>query len=345
MQTPSTPPSNLRIGVLCGGASAERAVSLRSGKAVHEALLALGYTHSQLLDIQPGPQLLDILQSAQLDVAFLALHGTLGEDGAIQGLLDWLKIPYTGNSLAACALSMNKSLTKKVLRANVLPVLDDTTLACPYDPAAQAQALQAESNLTLPLMIKPAAQGSSVGASKVSQWHELPEALAKAQKAALDVPTPQTLAQVVLEPFVSGVDATVGVLMQNEQLVATPVLMLKPKNEAWYNEVAKYTEGETEFLLPAPLSATLTAALQHAAIQTHLALGCSGVSRTDFILPDANSSQPHSAPFYILELNAIPGMTTLSDLPAQAKAMGIDFNQLVQLLLNTAPYAGRAILV
>jgi D-alanine--D-alanine ligase len=322
-----------RIAVLCGGASAEREISLRSGQAISDALGRLGYQNVQLLDIQPGLALLETFQQARPEVAFLALHGTMAEDGAIHGLLNWLQIPFTGSSLSACAVSINKPLSKLVLERLGLPVVMGYTMPCPFNVADTVATLRENPLFAMPWMVKPANQGSSVGMNRVDSYEDLAKALEAAQSVELADSCKSTLPQVFLEPFVEGVDVTVGVIDINGQPTVTPALMLKPKNGGWYDEVAKYTEGATEFLVPAPLPEAVTTSIQQAAITAHIALGCHGVSRTDFLVSGLDTQTPL---FYLLELNAIPGMTTLSDLPAQAQAMGISFDELVNLILQTA---------
>jgi D-alanine-D-alanine ligase len=323
-----------RIAVLCGGSSSERDVSLRSGQAVFEALGRLGYQNVQLLDIQPGCHLLETFQTVRPEVAFLALHGTMAEDGAIQGLLSWLEIPFTGNSLSACAVSMNKPVSKLILERLGLPVMMGYTMPCPFNVADTVTTLKENPLFAMPWMVKPANQGSSVGMNRVDSFDALANALEAAQSVEMGAASFKSIMpQVFLEPFVAGVDVTVGVIDINDQPTVTPALMLKPKNGGWYDETAKYTQGATEFLLPAPLPESLTQAIQQAAMTAHIALGCHGVSRADFLVSGLDTQSPL---FYILEVNAIPGMTTLSDLPAQAQAMGISFDGLVNLILQTA---------
>lgn len=299
-----------RIGVLYGGLSSEREVSLRSGKNCFEALRRLGYEKAMLIDVQQdiGKQLLE----HQVELAYIALHGRYGEDGCIQGLLEILGIPYTGCRVIASALTMNKALTKSVLKDAGLPVIQSVTLKEP-DPA-QADGLR------YPVMVKPLNEGSSYGMSKVDSPEQLPAALAEAFRYDREV---------MVEQYVKGKSLTVGVVRMDGRDVATPILELRPVKSDWYDLEAKYTEGMTEFILPAELPAEVTAAIQQATLKAHQATGCHGVSRIDFVT-DADNN------FYILEINTIPGMTNLSDLPAQAKAMGVSYDQLVEYILKTA---------
>lgn len=308
-----------RIAVLCGGLSSERAVSLRSGANCLAALHRLGFAEAVSIDV--GRDIARQLTDARIDLVFMALHGELGEDGAIQGVLEYLGIPYTGNRLAASAVTMDKALTKKVLAQAGLPVLGSLEVTWPLTDTRWEQVQQTVADeIGYPLMVKPLGLGSSVGMSKVLDASALSHALGVAGEHQQPI---------MLEPFVKGRDLTVGVVHVDGQPVVTPILELRCHSD-WYDYEAKYTPGQTEFLLPAPLSAEVTAAIQQTTLAAHRALGCHGVSRTDFVLDDATGV------FNILEVNSIPGMTDLSDLPAQCAAMGMDYDTLVVHLLQTA---------
>ncbi len=304
-----------RIGVLYGGLSSEREVSLRSGRNCAEALMRLGYSNVQLLDA--NHDIAQTLLATPIDVVFNVLHGTYGEDGCIQGLLDWMGIPYTGNGVTASALTMDKDLTKIVLQAAGLPVLPWVTLK--REPGEQAAFANVRYRGTYPVMVKPVADGSSVGMSKVDREDDLQQAV----ETAFEVSE-----RVLIEQYIPGKSITVGVLEREGTLEATPILELKTKTE-WYDYAAKYTEGLTEFVIPADLPEDVTQAIQEVTIKAHQAAGCSGVSRVDFVVDGENR-------FFILEINTVPGMTNLSDLPAQAAAMGLTYDQLVECLLKTA---------
>lgn len=304
-------PLNAKIAVLCGGMSSEREVSLRSGKNCFEALKRLGYKNAILIDVDKN--IATNLKENNIEIAFLALHGKYGEDGCIQGLLEVLDIPYTGCGVSASAIAMNKDTTKRVL--SLFPEI----------PLIKSQVVTKENranfnlNLNYPLMIKPVCEGSSIGMSKV----ESPEGLNKALDEAFKYNS-----VVLIEEFLEGLSTTVGVLDVNDTTIATPILAFHTKTE-WYDFEAKYTEGLTTFELPAKLPADLTKKIQNVAILSHKAIGAKGVSRVDFLITNDNTP-------YVLEINTIPGMTDLSDLPAQAKAMGWDFDKLVQTILNSA---------
>jgi D-alanine-D-alanine ligase len=303
-----------RVGVLCGGWSSERDVSLRSGNNCMAALHRLGYQRASLVDVAMARNnraaFLDAIMG--LDVAFLTLHGAIGEDGTIQGFLELMGIPYTGNGIKASAITMDKIVTKQRLAAHGLPVLPTLEVDSYTDPMTWP--LPAN----FPVMVKPLGEGSSIGMQKVNTQADLPTAIRHAG---------QYSQHIMIEPYVQGLSVTVGVLEQDGKPFATPILGFQTQTE-WYDLTAKYTPGLTQFLLPAPLSAELTAQIQALTVKAHTVCYCRGVSRIDWIV---DSEQP-----YILEVNTIPGMTDLSDLPAQANAMGIPYDQLVQLILNTA---------
>lgn len=315
-QIKSRIPKTAVIGVLCGGPSAEREVSLRSGQNCWDALQRLGYTNATLIDVDEN--IAQTIHNQKIEIAFLTVHGQYGEDGCIQGLLELLKIPYTGNRVTASAITMDKDITKRLLKEAGLPILPSVMLQAGEAHSPQA-ILKATQSLPFPVMVKPASQGSSVGMSKVNTPEDLPAAVAEALRH--DV-------KVLVESYRVGQSLTVGVVEINGTPEVTPILELRPKTE-WYDYEAKYTAGMTEFILPAEINAETTRNIQATTLAAHHSMGCRGVSRIDFIL-DAEGC------YYILEVNTIPGMTTLSDLPAQAEAMGLSYDQLVEALLQTA---------
>lgn len=293
----------LKIGVLCGGMSSEREVSLRSGKNCYEALLRLGYENATLIDVDRN--IVKNLTEKGIELAFIAMHGKYGEDGCIQGLLEILGIPYTGCGVKASAVCMDKEFTKRIVVSLGVPVIP--TLV--YDE---------NTDYEYPVMVKPVSEGSSIGMSKANNKHELSNAVKDAEKYGTGV---------MIEKFLEGQSITVGVLDMDGKTIATPILELRVKN-GWYDYEAKYTKGLTEFILPAELSEQLTKEIQELSIKAHKAVEARGMSRVDFIV---SRGKP-----YMLEINTIPGMTDLSDLPAQAKAMGIEYDQLVEIILKSA---------
>jgi D-alanine-D-alanine ligase len=300
---------NAKVVVLAGGISPEREISLRSGRGCFNALNRLGYNVS-LLDLESGDQIMSLHRSDEIDVAFLCTHGAYGEDGKLQGILEWRKIPYTGSNVLASALCMNKYYTRKILKASNIEVA----------PGALLRDIQKDI-LKFPLMIKPLESGSSIGVSKINTLEELEDHAVKYHSAS---------AQWLVEEFVAGREITVGLLQLNSELKVLPILELKSKNEL-YDLEAKYTKGMTEFIIPAPLNADLQRKIESIALQTFRAVGCSGFARVDMIIPERNNASP-----VVLEVNTLPGMTETSDLPAQAKAAGIEYDQLVELMLETA---------
>lgn len=302
--------NDTKIAVLCGGFSSEREISLRSGRNVYEALKRLGYKNAELIDVDKniGKTLID----KGIEVAYNALHGKYGEDGCIQGALELLGIEYTGCGVFASATCINKEYTKTVLRKYGLPLINSVFVR------KGEEVKDAIKDLKYPLMLKPVCEGSSIGMYKVNKPEELEELYKKSSQCNQDI---------LIEEYLVGVCATVGVLDNNGETFATEILELRPKNE-WYDYEAKYTKGMTEFILPAELSAEMTKSVKEKAIEAYKACNCSGVSRVDFLISDGIP--------YILEINTSPGMTDTSDLPAQAAVMGITYDNLVLMILNNA---------
>ncbi len=300
-----------KIGVLCGGMSSEKDVSMRSGKNCFEALKRLGYKNAELVVVDEN--IAQTLKDKKIEIAYIALHGKYGEDGCIQGLLEILKIPYTGCGVMASSICMNKEYTKRILATcPEIPLIKSTFVK-------KGENIQTKvANLRYPLITKPVCEGSSFGMTKVNKPEELEKAYAEAVKFNNDV---------LIEEFIDGYFVTVGVLENENNTFATEILEIRTKTE-WYDFDAKYTKGLSEFILPANLSAEATSHIKDLAVKSHITAGCSGVSRVDFMIKD---EQP-----YFLEINTSPGMTDTSDLPAQSKVMGIDYDTLVLLILNSA---------
>jgi len=293
------------VGVLMGGRSAEREVSLRTGAAILAALRRCGH---RAVGIDAGPDLPRQLARKKVDVAFVALHGRGGEDGTVQGLLECLGIPYTGSGVLASALAMDKKQSKWVFHAHGLSTPDFEVMACGVRGAWPLARLEP------PVVVKPICEGSSVGVSVVRTRG----AMARALKAAFRY-DPEAL----VETYVPGRDLTVGVL--DDQALA--VVEMRPRG-GFYGYDAKY-KGRTEYLVPAPLTAHQAARTQDLALAAHRALGCRGASRVDFRLDERGRPQ-------LIEVNTIPGMTATSLLPKSADAVGIGFDDLVTRILATA---------
>lgn len=299
-----------KIAVLYGGLSSEREVSLRSGKNVYESLLRLGYKNTRLFDVDKD--IAQKLTEEGIKVAYNALHGKYGEDGCIQGALELLGIEYTGCGVFSSATCMNKDHTKNVLKNFDIPLIKSVLVKRNENVTKKVQGLK------FPLMLKPVSEGSSIGMYKVNTPEELEELFEKSLACKQDV---------LIEEFLVGICATVGVLDNQDDTFATDILELRTKTE-WYDYEAKYTHGLTEFILPAEISPELTKSVKEIAVKAHKACACSGVSRVDFLIVDEIP--------YVLEINTSPGMTDLSDLPAQARSMGISYDQLVLIILNNA---------
>lgn len=298
-----------KVAVLLGGRSGEREVSLKSGTAVLAALQAQGID-AQGFD--PRDRALHDLE--KFDRVFINLHGRFGEDGCIQGALEMLHIPYTGSGVMASAIGMDKWRSKLLWRAMGIVTPDFELLKADTDFAA------VEKKLGLPLFVKPANEGSSIGISKVKAAGGLAAAYALAAKA-----DPLVLA----EKFVGGGEYTVGILGHEQHgLVALPIVRIVPKNE-FYDYEAKYLRDDTEYLCPCGLSAEKEALIQQEAIAAFKALGCSGWGRVDFLMDEHGQH-------YFLEVNTSPGMTDHSLVPMAAKAAGISFEQLVLRVLELA---------
>jgi D-alanine-D-alanine ligase len=295
-----------KIGVLLGGLSAEREVSLKSGAAVHQALRECGYD-AVVIDVDRD--LAQILVKEWVDVAFICLHGRYGEDGAVQGLLELMGIPYTGSGVLASALAMNKIFAKKVFQLSGLTVAPYRVLRRgeKFDPTNSAFAL--------PVVVKPSQEGSSVGVSIVRTEAQIGAALEKAFSYDTEI---------LVEQFIRGREIQVGILEER----ALGAIEIVPKGE-FYDFETKYTPGLAEHFLPAPLPPELYQKVLTAGEDAHRALGCCGYSRVDFLVTDQGEC-------YLLEVNTLPGMTAMSLLPEIAQGAGISFAELVERILATA---------
>lgn len=297
---------NTVVGVLMGGRSAEREVSLRTGTAILGALERRGH---RVIGIDAGLDLPKILARRQVSVAFIALHGRGGEDGTVQGLLESLGIPYTGSGVLASALAMDKKQSKLIFSACGLPTPRFEVFT------REDRGRRQLARLSPPVVVKPVCEGSSVGMSIVDSAARLAPALARAFRYDPEV---------IVEAYVPGRDLTVGVLCGE----VLPVVEMRPRG-GFYSYSAKYKKGKTEYLVPAPLTARQAARTQELALAAHLALGCRGASRVDFRLDERGRP-------LLLEVNTIPGMTETSLLPKAAGAAGIGFDQLVARILADA---------
>ena len=292
-----------KIGVLFGGLSAEREVSLKSGAAVQKALQERGYN---AVTIDVDRDLAQVLVREWIDVAFVCLHGRYGEDGAVQGVLELMGMPYTGSGVLASALAMDKIFAKQVFAASGLVV-------APYLVLRQGESVGvADLPFSLPVVVKPAREGSSVGVSIVKESGQLAPALDLAFVYDREI---------LVEKYIKGREIQVGIL--DDQ--AMGAIEIVPKNE-FYDFEAKYSDGMAEHLMPAPLPPAQYQGVLAAGEAAHRSLGCSGYSRVDFIVTETGEN-------YLLEVNTLPGMTTLSLLPEIAQHAGLAFADLVERIL------------
>ncbi len=297
----------MKIGVIAGGLSSEREVSLRSGQAVFKALEELGYN---VVFIDADKNVCEKIRNERIDIAFLALHGGWGENGGIQGMLEIMGIPYTGSGVLASALAMDKEATKKVFLYHEIPIPPFKTIESFYD-------VDFDELITFeyPLVVKPAQEGSSVGVSIVREEKELKDALNEAFRFGK---------KVIIEKFIEGREIHIGVLADK----ALGGVEVRPKR-GFYDYEAKYTTGLTEYILPPEIEEPLYEKLKSLALKAHKALGCDGATRIDMIL--AKDGNP-----YVLEVNTLPGMTETSLLPKIASLAGYDFKGLVKEILELA---------
>lgn len=311
----TTEPAAMRVAVLAGGRSSEREISFSSGNAVAEALRAYGYGTVDLVDPAEEGAFARLAQGGY-DVAFIALHGAGGEDGAIQGACEWLGLPYTGPGVIASACAADKDVSKLIYRQAGIPTAPDVVLA--RDEAYDVEEILAE--VGPECFVKPAVNGSSYGVTPASNAEEL--------RAALEVAFSYD-DKVLVEKRVRGVEITVGVL-GNENPRALPIVEVNPGDGAdFYDLQVKYEDPELHHVIPARLESAVYARAQELACAAHNALGCTGLSRSDFIV------SPEDGPV-ILETNTIPGMTAASLFPDEARHAGIEFPELCHQLVELA---------
>ena len=298
---------NRTIGVLMGGLSSEREVSLRSGEAALTALRSRGY---QAQPIYVDRDLDMVIRQARIDVAFIALHGRYGEDGCVQGLLETMAIPYTGSDVLSSALAMHKIKAKELFRLHNLPtpayyVAD----ADDHDPIAR------HGDFGFPCVVKPAREGSSVGVTIVQRETDLGPAIEEA--GCFD-------RAVLVERYIAGQEVSVAVLGDR----ALGAIEIATHSE-FYDYGAKYTRGASEYFIPPRLSPDRYRGVLNQAVRAHLALGCRGATRVDMIVSEAGNEQ-------VLEVNTVPGLTEHSLLPRIAAAAGITFPELCEAMLLAA---------
>jgi D-alanine-D-alanine ligase len=307
----TAPQKKLTVALLCGGVSSEREVSLSSGRQVYEALDPARY---EILRYDPRTDLHRLVaDAARIDAALVILHGSFGEDGTVQGLLDLLGIPYQGSGVLGSAVAMNKLAAKRLYQQAGLPIPDYRVVrrADALDPDALIQ------QLGLPLVIKPAVGGSSVGITLVRRPEDLRAALEAAWRHD---------PVVLIEAYIQGTEITGGVI-GNDSLEALPIIEIIPdRNREFFDYTAKYTPGASEEICPARIDPQLTAEAQRLAMEAHRTLFCRGYSRTDMML--------RGREIFILETNTIPGMTATSLLPQAARRAGLSFSGLLDRLIE-----------
>jgi D-alanine-D-alanine ligase len=301
--------TNKKIGVLMGGLSSERAVSLASGHAILKALLEKGY-YAVAVDV--GRDAGEQVRKAGIEVAFNGLHGKFGEDGAIQGLLEIMGIPCTGSGILASAMGMNKIISKMVFKNHGLQVGPYMVL----DVDKQEQLNEVPSIMAYPVVVKPSSEGSSVGVSLVYRHEDL--------KAAADQAFSYDR-EILVEKYIPGKEVQVGILGKR----ALGAIEIVPKNSAFYDYDAKYKEGGSDHFFPARINKDEYQRVLEAGLAAHSALGCRGYSRVDFIINESGAP-------YILEVNTLPGMTATSLLPDIARGVGMPFPELVEEILRLA---------
>ncbi len=300
-----------RVGVLMGGLSAERDVSLRTGDGVATALEGLGYDVERIVFGHDTRGIDQLVRDADIDVAFLALHGRGGEDGCVQGLLELLGIPYTGSSVTASALAMDKLKSKELFRLHNVPTP-------PYyvgDQACLDSLDEAHGSFGFPVIVKPRGEGSSVGLGRADDLAELASAARKALEHD---------GAFLVERFVKGMEVTVG-LLDGRVLGALEVV---PRSGI-YDYAAKYTPGATEYILPPRIGALRARGVMNLAERAARALDCTGACRVDLIVTEGENE-------YVLEVNTLPGMTPTSLLPKIAAHAGVDYPALCEAILKGA---------
>lgn len=295
------------IVVLCGGESTERKISLATGKNIYHIIDRKKF-NVKLIDTKKDLfKMISMAKNKKIDLVFLALHGKGGEDGTIQGLLDILRVKYTGSGVLASAIGMNKEITKLLLKMNKIKIPEFTVIG------KEARNYKI---MTFPFVLKPASHGSSIGVKIIKNKKELNKGL----KDVFKIDN-----KAIAEEYIKGKEITVGVIGPNDSPKALPVVEISPKGQEFFNYKAKYS-GETEEIVPARIDKNTARKAQDLALKVHKIIGCEDISRTDMILRNGE--------IFVLEINTIPGMTEKSILPKAAKAVGISFKKLVELFIK-----------
>jgi D-alanine-D-alanine ligase len=296
---------NLKIGVLMGGLSREREISLKTGTAILKALSEKGY-NAHAIDV--GHDVAEVLIKEKLECAFVALHGRFGEDGTIQGMLELMRIPYTGSGVLASALAMHKILSKKVFLYEKIPTPAYESVCREEIERGQKTKI----SLPLPVVVKPAREGSTIGVSIVQREEDLLPSLRIAS---------QCDEEILVEEFIRGKEVTVGILGDSP----LPIIEIAPRS-GFYDYRSKYTKGETQYIIPARLSRERYLEAQEVSLKAYKALGCSGCVRVDVMMDEEGNP-------FVIDVNTMPGMTETSLVPQAARYAGIPFGDLAERIL------------
>lgn len=304
----------MKIGVLYGGVSGEREVSISSSKGIIKALKSKGY------DVYPvdfHPERLTEIINLNVDLVYIALHGKYGEDGRVQSLLDMLGIPYIGSNVLASALAMDKSKAKEIFSLHDIPVAKSKVYSYSRSVNLSDLAKDLEAEFELPFIIKPNSEGSTLGLSVINKQADIKDALAYAFESD---------SKVLVESYLDGMELTVPVLGEVDFEEALPVIEIVIESEL-YDFEAKYSTGGSEHIIPARISEEKTKEIQDLAVKAHKALGCEVYSRADFILTKDGTP-------YILEVNTLPGMTETSLFPDACRVEGITYPEMVERFIQ-----------
>lgn len=301
---------NKKIAVLYGGISEEREVSLRSGENVYKALTSFNEIKDNciLIDVKNHYELVEILKKEKVEYCYNILHGSFGEDGSIQGLLDCLNIKYTSENTLISSVCMNKVYTKRIWQSSKVPTADFILLKDIYN--------NKNNKIDFPLILKPISNGSSVGVSLIKTKKEFEEAIKKIEE----------ISDYFIEPYIKGKEITVGLVRENNGIFTLPILGINTKNEI-YDYDAKYTPGKTELEVPAKIDKKTEKKVIEICSLAYEVLGCEGLCRIDAIIDENNK-------VYLMEVNTQGGMTNTSDIPAMAKSVNIKFEDIVLYVLN-----------
>jgi len=303
---------SLKIGVISGGISSEREISLLTGKNIYQSLLESGY-NALFIDLKDD----FYSKLKEINLAFLAIHGRYGEDGTVQGLLELMKVPYTGPGVLASAIAINKIMSKKILIYENIPTPEYIGLNSASGEDLKKMVSVIEKKFDYPIVVKPNSEGSTIGVNIVQKKDQLKHAVEEAVKYDN---------KILVEEYIKGRELTVSII--GREPVALPIIEIKPKS-GFYDYKSKYTKNMTRYIVPAELDKKVANRVSEMALKCHRVLECSGISRVDFILDDTGNA-------YVFELNTMPGMTATSLVPKAAKAAGIDFALLVEIILDSA---------